>query len=116
MNKVKLAIISLAAGVVAAGTASAAPVAKAAAGVAQPHNAQIVQVRHGGPHHFRGGGVRHFDGGMHHRHFRHHRFWGPRVYFYGNYGGGGCWWLKEKALDTGSRYWWRRYQACRNGW
>jgi hypothetical protein len=29
--------------------------------------------------------------------------------------GGSCAWLKVKAADTGSRYWWRRYRECR-GW
>jgi hypothetical protein len=24
----------------------------------------------------------------------------------------GCGWLRVKALDTGSRYWWRRYRDC----
>lgn len=23
-----------------------------------------------------------------------------------------CWWLKKKAINTGSRYWWRRYHDC----
>jgi hypothetical protein len=23
-----------------------------------------------------------------------------------------CGWLRRRALDTGSRYWWRRYRAC----
>lgn len=26
-----------------------------------------------------------------------------------------CAWLKQKALQTGSRYWWTRYRDCR-GW
>lgn len=114
----KFAFLSLVAGVLAAGagSAQAMPVAKAA-GAIQSQAADVVQVREGGRHHFRGGGHRfHGGGGFHHRrHFRHHRFWGPRVHFYGG-GRGGCYWLKERALDTGSRYWWRRYQACRNGW
>jgi hypothetical protein len=25
---------------------------------------------------------------------------------------GSCAWLKVKAVDTGSRYWWRRYREC----
>lgn len=25
---------------------------------------------------------------------------------------GGCYWMKERALETGSRYWWNRYRAC----
>jgi hypothetical protein len=23
-----------------------------------------------------------------------------------------CGWLRRRALDTGSPYWWRRYRAC----
>jgi hypothetical protein len=26
--------------------------------------------------------------------------------------GSGCTWMKVKAVDTGSRYWWRRYREC----
>ena len=26
----------------------------------------------------------------------------------------GCGWLRAKALDTGSKYWWRRYRDCIN--
>jgi hypothetical protein len=50
----------------------------------------------------------------HHRHFRHRRVAvvGGYSYYYGN----GCYWLKQRALYTGSPYWWRRYQACRYGY
>jgi hypothetical protein len=30
--------------------------------------------------------------------------------------GYGCEWLRWKAIQTGSPYWWRRYDWCRNGW
>lgn len=42
----------------------------------------------------------------------------PYVYYYSApyYYTGSCHWLKLKALRTGSRYWWRRYDACRYGW
>jgi hypothetical protein len=23
-----------------------------------------------------------------------------------------CWWLKRRAINTGSSYWWKRYQYC----
>jgi hypothetical protein len=49
----------------------------------------------------------------HHRHFRHGRF---VVAGYPYAYGGGCYWLKERALYTGSPYWWRRYRACRYGY
>lgn len=28
---------------------------------------------------------------------------------------GGCEWLHERAVETGSRYWWRRYEDCLEG-
>ena len=34
------------------------------------------------------------------------------AYYYGN----GCSWLRYRALETGSRYWWSRYYACVNGY
>jgi hypothetical protein len=51
---------------------------------------------------------------LHHR-FRHHRRFavvGVYPYAYGD----GCYWLKRRALYTGSPYWWRRYYACRHGY
>lgn len=35
-------------------------------------------------------------------------------YYYGDYGYG-CEWLHERAVSTGSRYWWRRYEDCVEG-
>ncbi len=59
----------------------------------------------------------------HNRYRYHRRYRGPRfaVYgiprFYGAYGyRRGCGSLYRRAVNTGSRYWWRRYQACRRGW
>jgi hypothetical protein len=73
---------------------------------AAPHG-NAVQVRHL---------ERHFDGD-HHSHFRRH--FGPRIYIAPVYGyssyHNGCYWLKRKALYTGSRYWWHRYNECRWG-
>lgn len=47
------------------------------------------------------------------RHFRHHRrFVGVYPYTYGD----GCYWLKRRAIYTGSSYWWRRFYACRHGY
>jgi hypothetical protein len=59
-------------------------------------------------------------GGIHHR----HRFHGRRHFFVGvplvygaYYGyGGGCYWLRKRALYTGSPYWWNRYYDCLNGY
>jgi hypothetical protein len=47
--------------------------------------------------------------------FRHHRRFvavGAYPYYYAD----GCFWLKRRALYTGSPYWWHRYYACRNGY
>jgi hypothetical protein len=47
--------------------------------------------------------------------FRHHRRFaviGVYPYAYGD----GCYWLRRRALFTGSPYWWRRYYACRSGY
>ncbi|MEQ1670209.1 MAG: hypothetical protein ABL893_05070 [Hyphomicrobium sp.] len=114
MAKSYFAMLAVAAGValssLAAAPANALPVAKS---ITSQHS-DVVQVRHGGMRH--GGlGMRH--GGHHRPHFRN--FYGPRfyaapVYTYRSYGDG-CYHLKRKALRTGSRYWWRRYNACRWG-
>ena len=41
----------------------------------------------------------------------------PYVRAYPYYGystyGGGCEWIRQRALVTGSPYWWSRYRACR---
>lgn len=81
-----------------------------------------------------GGHFRHFSGPRFHS-FRHarpgfhlHFGAGPRRFHRGFVYGGlplatfghyyhrsGCGWLKRRAVHTGSRYWWRRYAACRRG-
>ncbi|HRK17699.1 MAG TPA: hypothetical protein PK970_01970 [Hyphomicrobiaceae bacterium] len=48
--------------------------------------------------------------GFHGHHFRHHRHFVP-VYLGGRYGG--CHWMKVRAINLGSSYWWSRYHACR---
>ena len=35
---------------------------------------------------------------------------GPYYAYSGSHGR--CGWLRERARDTGSRYWWRRYREC----
>ena len=74
----------------------------------------------GGGRHWRGGGW----GGRRYawRGRRGGWWWGPGIaigtaplwYGYG-YSSGGCGWLRARAINTGSSYWWRRYRACR-GW
>ena len=57
-------------------------------------------------------------GGIHFR--RHHHvfrrgFVGVPL-AYGAYYGGGCYWLRQRAIYTGNPYWWSRYQACLSGY
>jgi hypothetical protein len=48
---------------------------------------------------------------MHHLNHRH--FYGPRFVVVRGYGGGGgCYWLKRRAVFTGLPYWWKRYNEC----
>jgi len=93
----------------------------------------------GGGHHrsFGGGGRRRsfgvYGGGGGKSFRRHHRghagrrhrgrfraYYLPYVpyYYYDDYGYGydDCEWLHRKALRTDSAYWWRRYDACINGY
>jgi hypothetical protein len=71
--------------------------------VSKPHVAagtsvtHVTHLRHRGPY-------------LHRRHF----FYGGPVIIHRSYGDG-CYWLKRRALNTGSRYWWHRYQECRYG-
>ncbi len=78
---------------------------------------------HGGGHGHHGGGPGPGwgGGGGHHHHHGHgggFRFYGAPFVGYGAYyyGGGGhyegCGWLRRRALATGSRYWWARYEDC----
>jgi hypothetical protein len=48
----------------------------------------------------------------HHRHHRRFAFVDVYPYTYGD----DCYWLKRRALYSGSAYWWRRYYACRHGY
>jgi hypothetical protein len=51
----------------------------------------------------------------HFHHFHNRRFFVSNVFFFGSYpyyGYGGCYWLKRKAIITGSPYWWSRYEDC----
>ena len=81
----------------------------------------VMLVRRGGRggHH---GGFRHDDD--HHRHHFHFRdrphfglwFGFGAPYYYGYRYDDDCRWLRRRAIVTDSRYWWRRYRACRHGW
>lgn len=101
MQKIFVAALSLAAGLSASGLATA------------PASA------HGGyGHGAYGHGTYGHPGVRVHepkRHF-HHGFYKPYgyspVHVYRSYGQG-CYQIKERALRTGSRYWWHRYHECR---
>jgi hypothetical protein len=57
-----------------------------------------------------------WQGGPSHSYIHHRRGFGVIVgsgYYDGDYYYyGGCEWLHERAAETGSRYWWRRYEDC----
>lgn len=116
MAKPTLAIAALAMGFAVA-TLPAAPAQ--ALSIPKPEIAksdQIVKVRKRGigrgefGHRRFGSRGRHFRRG-----FRHRRSFGPHIYIRPYYGYRSCYWLKRRAIRTGSRYWWRRYQRCRYG-
>lgn len=133
MQRITLGVLALAAGLFAQGfvPASANPMPLAKGGIAAKQDG-VTQIRRDG--HRMGGGnfSRHsfsgnrFIGGNHigrrhfggHRFHRRHFYFGPSYYYRPSYYryDNGCYWLKRKALYTGSRYWWRRYWNCRNGW
>ena len=109
MRKFYFAMLAVAAGM----ALTAIPVSAAEyhkPGMTAPHG-NVVQGHDAGRHM-----GRHFDHDGHPNFRRHFR---PNIYFapvYSrNYDGGGCYWLKRKALWTGSRYWWHRYNECRWG-
>ncbi|MEW5962780.1 MAG: hypothetical protein AB1749_04400 [Pseudomonadota bacterium] len=106
--------------------ASALPASGIATAVEKPSG--IVQVRHGRRggfrvhRGFRSYGYRAYRPRLAYRSYRY--AYRPRIrpyiyfsvpYYYSSYGSS-CYWLKRRALRTGSRYWWRRYNACRYGW
>ncbi len=73
---------------------------------------------HGRVHGWQGG--RHHGSHYGHGHFHHRRGFGVIIgsgFYDGDYYGGygGCAWLHERAIETGSRYWWRRYEDCIEG-
>jgi len=72
--------------------------------------------RHAGPpprarHHHRPG--RGFRPSHIRRHGRHFVWGGLPFWFYGGYYYGDCDWLYRRAVETGSAYWWDRYDQCR---
>ena len=75
-----------------------------------------------GVHHGGGFGPRfaahEFHHGFNHdnfHHFHNRRVFVSSAFFFGGYpyyGYGNCYWLKRRAIITGSRYWWSRYEDC----
>lgn len=132
--KVKyLASAVLAAGLIGVMTpapASAVPAAGLSTAVERPSGiTEVARRGHRGVrvhrgHRWRGHGVRSYR--YVRPHVRSYRYvYRPRIRPYVYYsrpyvslriGGSSCYWLKRKAVYTGSRYWWRRYNACRYGW
>ncbi len=125
MRTMKLATLALAASsllsTVSVAPASAMSPAKPiiATGIVTGSTIAPVRFSHGG------GGFSHSGGNFHGGGFGHHGF-GHRGFYFGGpafyaddyyYGGdgGGCYWMKRRALNTGSGYWWRRYNDCRWG-
>ncbi len=132
MHNIKFGMLALAAGFlfqgVAPQSAQAAPLSNAARSIDKSADSGLIQVRHRGGHFGHGprfhgprfhGPRFHGPRWGHRGHFRHRYwrpgfYWGPTIGIYGGYRG--CYWLKRRAIVTGSSYWWRRYNACRSGW
>jgi hypothetical protein len=61
-----------------------------------------------------------YRSGKHHRHHGHRHFRGRNFVYgypvYESYYGysDSCYWLRRRALATGSSYWWNRYYDCIN--
>ena len=91
----KLALLAIAASTMALALPAEQATARSRGGVF---------IHSGGPVHFRA-----------HR-FRHSSFAPIYAYSYYNssYYDNDCYWLKRRAINTGSPYWWRRYRACRD--
>ncbi len=100
MRKTMSGLLALFAGVAVMGTASlpvaAAPVAKHGISV----QSDVIQARHRVNHH--------------RPNLRRHHIWRGPVIIH-RFNGGSCSVLKRRAVSTGSRYWWRRYNECRFG-
>jgi hypothetical protein len=76
---------------------------------------------HGGMSHGFVGHRPHFNRSFafrhHHRHHRHARVFAFAPFYDYGYGyADGCYWLRNRAISTGSRYWWSRYRDCVNGY
>ncbi len=54
-------------------------------------------------------------GATHGRHRGTRFYWGSggEFWFFDGFYHGDCQWLRRKAVQTGSQYWWRRFRQCR---
>ncbi len=113
-NLAAAAAVSL---LVGATTTSASPAQGTVHQVTQP-NQTILLVQDRGERRdrgerWRGRGGRDWD---HRRRGGFNLYIGPGPgFYYGRPGSGGCEWLRRRAINSGSNYWWRRYRQCR-GW
>lgn len=69
---------------------------------------------HGGGPRWHGGGpgVRFYGGPRFRGYPFYYGYGGFAPYYYDDYAGDDCRWLRRRAQATGSRYWWNRYYAC----
>ena len=51
-------------------------------------------------------------GHKHRRYYGGYGWYGPVGLYAYDYGYGDCGWLRDRAVLSGSSYWWRRYQQC----
>ena len=73
---------------------------------------------------FSGGSINYKGGNWYkgNKHARYHkyRFAGYPLAYYGysnyDYWDNSCYWLRRRALNSGSSYWWNRYYACIDGY
>lgn len=116
---VLLACVALTPGFVTAG--SAAPIVQHNM---LPTTSSFVQVHGGGHGHGHGGGGHGYGGGHHggggHHYDGHYGSYGyydyGPSYYYGGDTYGECRSLRRRAVRTGSRYLWRRYRDCVDGY
>ena len=80
-----------------------ADAASVATGLSSPAGT-VHTVRYGGHNGSFHGGPRFYGGGY------RYGFYAPVPLYVAP---SGCGWLRVRALDTGSRYWWHRYHDCR---
>ena len=107
MSKSLIAGLAVAAGILMTGALVGSASAMPAVGVSHPYAGAVQRVD---PRR-----IERFENHERHEHFEHRRHYSRGPVLFLDAGNGGCYWLKRRALNTGSRYWWHRYQECREG-